>query len=133
MILALALLVGVLFTVSLYLMMRRNLVKVLIGLIILSNAINLLIFTLGRLVRGRPPLIPMGATALQPPYADPLPQALILTAIVISFGVTAFAITLMRQVYQTLGTSDLNQLRDTDIQPRYHPDHYHEDDEVEEH
>lgn len=129
MILALALLVGVLFSVSLYLMMRRNLVKVLIGLIILSNAINLLIFTLGRLVRGRPPLIPMGEMALQPPYADPLPQALILTAIVISFGVTAFAITLMRQVYQTLGTSDLNQLRDTDIQPRYHPDHYHEEDE----
>lgn len=129
MILALALLVGVLFSVSLYLMMRRNLVKVLIGLIILSNAINLLIFTLGRLVRGRPPLIPPGETALQPPYADPLPQALILTAIVISFGVTAFAITLMRQVYQTLGTSDLNQLRDTDIQPRYHPDQYHEEDE----
>ncbi|WP_299026371.1 Na+/H+ antiporter subunit C [uncultured Thermanaerothrix sp.] len=131
--LALALLIGVLFTIALYLMMRRNLVKVLIGLIILSNAINLFIFTLGRLVRGRPPLIPAGETALQPPYADPLPQALILTAIVISFGVTAFAIALMRQAYQVLGTSDLNELRDTDIQPRYHPDYHHAESEEEGH
>lgn len=122
MILLLALLVGILFTVALFMMMQRNLVKVLIGLIILGNAINLLIFTLGRLVRGRPPLIAPTEVALQPPYADPLPQALILTAIVISFGVTAFAIALMRQAYQTLGTSDLNELRDTDIQPRYHPE-----------
>lgn len=113
--LILAVVIGVLFAGGLYMMLRRNLVKILIGLLLLGHAVNLFVFTLGRLVRGRPPLIPDGESYLIPPYADPVPQALILTAIVISFGVTAFAIILLRQVYLSVGTEDLNQLRTTDM------------------
>lgn len=111
----LAVVIGALFAGGLYMMLRRNLVKILIGLLLLGHAVNLFVFTLGRLVRGRPPLIPEESTALTAPYADPVPQALILTAIVISFGVTAFAIILLRQAYLSLGTDDLNQLRITEM------------------
>jgi multicomponent Na+:H+ antiporter subunit C len=113
--LILAVVTGALFTGGLYMMLRRNLVKILIGLLLLGHAANLLVFTLGRLVRGSPPLISEGNTSLVPPYADPVPQALILTAIVISFGVTAFAIILLRQAYLSLGTEDLSKLRTTEM------------------
>ncbi|MBN2548886.1 MAG: Na+/H+ antiporter subunit C [Anaerolineales bacterium] len=111
----LAIVIGALFAGGLYMMLRRNLVKILIGLLLLGHAVNLFVFTLGRLVRGIPPLIPNGETVLTPPYADPVPQALILTAIVISFGVTSFAVILLRQAYLNLGTEDLNQLRTTEM------------------
>lgn len=113
--LVLAIVIGVLFSGGLYMMLRRNLVKILIGLLLLGHAANLFVFTTGRLTRGRPPLIAEGATALAAPYADPVPQALILTAIVISFGVTAFAVILLRQAYLTLGTDDLSKLRTTEM------------------
>jgi multicomponent Na+:H+ antiporter subunit C len=95
-------------------MMRRSLVKLIIGLILLSHAANLLIFTAGGLTRARPPLIPAGALQPVGPYADPLPQALILTAIVISFGVLAFAVVLLHRTHQVTGTEDLDDLRTTD-------------------
>ncbi len=128
MILILAIVIGVLFTIGLYMMMRRSLTKVLIGLMLLGQAINLLIFTAGRLQRAKPPLIPLGAEQISQ-SADPLPQALILTAIVISFGVTAFALVLARQTYTVLGTNDMNDLRDTDIIPKYHPESVPEEEE----
>jgi multicomponent Na+:H+ antiporter subunit C len=56
----------------------------------------------------------MNATALEPPFADPVPQALILTAIVISFGVTAFALALAFRAYRSVGTDDLDQMQSTD-------------------
>jgi multicomponent Na+:H+ antiporter subunit C len=109
-----AILIGGLYAGGLYMMLRRSMVKMLIGLLILSNAANLLIFVINGLERGRPPLIDKLATELSGQYADPLPQALILTAIVISFGVQAFAIILIKKVYQKTGTDDLDQLRSTD-------------------
>lgn len=113
--LILAVVIGVLFAGGLYMMLRRNLVKILIGLLLLGHAANLFVFTVGRITRGKPPLIPEGELTLVPPYADPVPQALILTAIVISFGVTAFAIVLLRQAYLSLGTEDLSMLRTTEM------------------
>jgi multicomponent Na+:H+ antiporter subunit C len=113
--LLLALVIGALFAGGLYMMLRRNLVKVVIGLLLLGHAANLFVFTLGRLVRGRPPLIRDEEVGLLQPYADPVPQALILTAIVVSFGVTAFAIILLRQAYLSLGTEDLDNLRTTEM------------------
>lgn len=110
-----ALVIGSLFAGGLYMMLRRNLVKVIIGLLLLGHAVNLLIFTLGRPVRGLPPLIPAGEENLLTPYADPVPQALILTAIVISFGVTAFAIILLGEAYHNAGTEDLRRLRTTEM------------------
>jgi len=76
--------------------------------------VNLLIFLLGRITKGKPPIIPEDAKVFQDIYADPVPQALILTAIVISFGLQAFAIILVKRTYKVLGTDDLDQLNTTD-------------------
>lgn len=110
----LAVVIGTLFGAAIYLILRRSLVKLIIGLSLLGHAGNLLIFTLGRLVRGRPGLIPADATVLAGPVADPVPQALILTAIVIGFGVQAFATVLIKRAYRVVGTDDLNAMRGSD-------------------
>jgi multicomponent Na+:H+ antiporter subunit C len=112
--LLLAVIIGILYGAGTYMILRRSLVKVILGLIFLGHAANLLIFTIGRLTKGAPPFIPQGAETLAEPYADPLPQALILTAIVIGFGVQAFAIVLFKRTYQTVGTDDLDKMKSTD-------------------
>ncbi len=109
-----ALMVGTLYGCALYLLLRRSIVKLLIGLILLGNGTNLLIFSGSGLVRGRPPLVPVDATSVPAPYADPLPQALILTAIVISFGVLVYAVALIYRTYRALATDDLDNLTSTD-------------------
>lgn len=110
----LALVVGGLYAVGLYLMMRRSIVKLLIGLAVLTTAANLLIFTAAGMTRGRPPIVPGEETALAAPFADPLPQAMILTAIVIGFGVLAFAVVLVHRAVQAVQTDDLDALTTTD-------------------
>lgn len=110
----LAFVIGGLYAAGLYMMMRRAIVKLIIGLGLLGHAANLLIFTLGRLTRGEPPLVPEGASQPAGEIADPLPQALILTAIVIGFGVQAFALVLVRRTFQTVGTEDLDLMTSTD-------------------
>jgi multicomponent Na+:H+ antiporter subunit C len=114
--LILAIVVGALYAGGLYLMMRRSIVKLIIGLALLGHAANLLIFTIGRLNHNQPPLIPAGAQEMSGSFADPVPQALILTAIVIGFGVQAFALVLLKRVYQTLGTDDLKKMHQADFQ-----------------
>ncbi|NJN96395.1 MAG: Na+/H+ antiporter subunit C [Anaerolineales bacterium] len=111
----LAFVIGGLYTAGIYMLLRRSIVKLIIGLMLLGHATNLLIFDVGRLTPARPPIIPAGETTLTVPFADPLPQALILTAIVIGFGVQAFAVVLLKRVYQTVGHDDLDQLKATDI------------------
>ena len=110
----LAFIVGLLYATGIYMMLRRSIVKLSIGLILLSHAANLFIFTISRITRGAPPLIKENEEMLTGIYADPVPQALVLTAIVISFGVQAFAIVLIKKVYQTTNTDDLDQLKSTD-------------------
>jgi multicomponent Na+:H+ antiporter subunit C len=110
----LALVIGGLYAAGLYLLLRRNIVRLVLGLALMGHAANLLLFTANGLERGRPPIIPEDAAAAVTPYADPLPQALILTAIVIGFGVLAFALVLMRRVYQVVGTDDLDEMKATD-------------------
>jgi multicomponent Na+:H+ antiporter subunit C len=107
--------VGGLFAAGLYLMLRRSMVKLIFGLVLLSHAANLLIFTAGGLVRARPPLIPPGKLLPGTEIADPVPQALILTAIVISFAVIAFAAVLVQRVYRSVGSGDVDELKATDI------------------
>ena len=101
---------GVLYGTGLYLLLRRRLAQLIIGLGLLSNGTNLLIFTAGGLTRARPPLVPDGAQALTPPFADPVPQALVLTAIVIGFGVLAFSLVLAHRVHTTTGTDDIDAI-----------------------
>jgi multicomponent Na+:H+ antiporter subunit C len=111
----LAFVIGGLFAAAIYMLLRRSLLKLLIGLALLSHAANLLIFTAAKLTRGNPPVIGMDVIALDAPFADPLPQALILTAIVISFGVMAFALALAFRAYRSIGTDDLDQMQSTDV------------------
>jgi multicomponent Na+:H+ antiporter subunit C len=106
----LALAAGVLYAAGIYLMLRRRLAQLIIGLSLLSNGTNLLIFTAGGLTRGRPPVVPPGAAVLEPPYADPVPQALVLTAIVIGFGLLAFSLVLAHRVHATVGSDDVDDL-----------------------
>jgi multicomponent Na+:H+ antiporter subunit C len=110
----LALIIGTLYGCGLYMMMRRSIVKWILGLAMISHAANLLIFAVGRLTRESAPLIRVDETTLAGTYADPLPQALILTAIVIGFGVQAYAVVLIKRIYQTIGTDDLDKMTATD-------------------
>lgn len=110
----LAVVIGVLYATGLYLMMRRNIAKFIIGLALLSHGANLLIFTVGGLSQNKVPVIPEGLDAPPGLIADPLPQALILTAIVISFALLAFALVLFLRTYQEVKTDDMERLRSTD-------------------
>lgn len=109
-----AFLIGVLYTASLYMMLRRSMVKLIIGVILLSNATNLLIFTTGGLNHKLPPLISKNEKILTGVYADPLPQALILTAIVIGFAFLAFTIVLLKRVFITTNNDDVDKFNTTD-------------------
>lgn len=108
--LLLAILIGCLYAAGVYMMLRRSLFQLILGLVLLSHGANLLIFSSARLTRADPPII-QHDTALDTASADPLPQALILTAIVISFAVLAFALALFHRVYQDLGSDDSDDLR----------------------
>lgn len=110
----LAIMVGVLYASGIFLMLRRSLVKLIIGLILLGNGANLLIFLVGGVVKGKPPIIPGDVKTIADAYADPVPQALILTAIVISFGLQAFAIVLLKRAWAVVQTDDLDQMNTTD-------------------
>lgn len=102
--------VGILFASATYLMLSRSLLRIIIGTGLLSHGAHLLILTMGGLKRGAAPLLGEEASS----YVDPLPQALILTAIVISFGVTSFFLVLAYRSYQELGTDDMDRLRGND-------------------
>jgi multicomponent Na+:H+ antiporter subunit C len=110
----LAIITGVLYASGIYMILRRSMVKLILGIILLGNGVNLLIFLLGRITKGEPPIIDSADKVLEGVYADPIPQALILTAIVISFGLQAFAIILVKRTYKVLKTDDLDQLNTTD-------------------
>jgi multicomponent Na+:H+ antiporter subunit C len=112
--LALAVVVGLMYTAGVYLMLRRNAVRLVFGLVLLGHAANLLIFTAGGLARGRPPLIEVGATTAPSGVADPVPQALVLTAIVIGFAVVSFAAVLVHSVVDRTGTDDVDDMRSTE-------------------
>ncbi|UYG08482.1 Na+/H+ antiporter subunit C [Halomonas sp. M4R1S46] len=106
--------IGILFAAAIYMMLRRSIVKLVIGLMLLSNAANLLIFVTAGLTRDAPPLVPQGMSVPAGAVADPLPQALVLTAIVISFGVLSFAVVLVHRAWEVVRTDDLDHLKETD-------------------
>lgn len=105
------LLAGLFLSAAIYLMLSRSIVRLLVGLVLLGNAVNLSIFTAGRITRETPPLIPFDATTATQDIANPLPQALILTAIVISFSFFVLLIVLAFRAYQDLGTDDTDAMR----------------------
>lgn len=103
---ALALTTGIMVAGSVYLMLDKQLVKFIFGLVLAGNAVNLLIFAAGRTTHTLPPLIEQGARVPAAAVANSLPQALILTAIVIGFSLLAFIFILFFRAYQALGTID---------------------------
>lgn len=91
--------VGFATTVGIYLILRAQTFPLVLGLTFLSYAVNVYLFAMGRLVVGAPPILTKTAAG----YADPLPQALVLTAIVISFGMTALLVVLALRGYLETG------------------------------
>jgi multicomponent Na+:H+ antiporter subunit C len=106
-----SILVGIFFSVAIYLMLSRHSVRMLLGIAVLGNGVNLLLFTTGRLAREVPPIIGMSEEVLPMTTANPLPQALILTAIVISFSFFSFLLVLTWRAFQTLKTDDTDEMR----------------------
>jgi len=111
---ALAAVVVVYFLGSIFLLTNTNLIRILLGVALLGNAANLTIFTAGRLTREVPPVIPEGAMQPLAETANPLPQALILTAIVISFSLFAFILVLVYRSYQELGSENVDRMREAE-------------------
>lgn len=105
-----SILIGLLFASAVYLMLSKSLLRIIIGTGLLSHGAHLMLLTMAGLKRGTVPLL--GENAEE--YADPLPQALVLTAIVISFGVTAFFLVLAYRTYQELGTDNVEEMRGTE-------------------
>ena len=117
-----AILIGLFFAAAIYLMLSKFSVRILLGVALLGNAVNLLLFASGGLTRDVPPIIPAGQDVLGAGAANPLPQALILTAIVISFSFFAFLLVLTYRAYQELGTDNTDEMRlaeprETDLPP----------------
>lgn len=102
---------GVFFTAAIYLLLSRSLIRMLLGLVLLGNAVNLLILVAGRLGRIVPPIALGDATAPLAGAANPLPQALILTAIVIGFAMFSFLLVLAYRAYQSLEADDTDRMR----------------------
>lgn len=116
MIWALAFAVWVTLTAGLYLMLSRDVLRSVVGLALLGSAINLILLASGRLASMQPAVVEAGATALGE-SANPLPQALVLTAIVIGFALMCFALVLVRQLVQRAGADDALQLRLVEPEP----------------
>jgi multicomponent K+:H+ antiporter subunit C len=96
--------IGVLVATGVYLLLRARLFPVVLGLTLLSYAVNVFLFVSGRVTGGSAPLL----KDLPPPYTDPLPQALVLTAIVIGFGMTAFLLVLALRALGELGNDHVD-------------------------
>ncbi|KQV37337.1 cation:proton antiporter [Rhizobium sp. Root73] len=115
-----AVLTGIFLAVAVYLLLSKFIIRILLGVAILGNAVNLLLFTSGRILREVPPVIGAGLDVPAGVTANPLPQALILTAIVISFSFFAFLLVLSWRAYSVLGTDNTDIMRvaePDDVQP----------------
>lgn len=106
--LVLSLAIGVLAGSGIWLLLRPRTFQVIVGLALLSYAVNLFIFSMGRLTVGAPPLMPKGGFVNPTAYADPLPQSLVLTAIVISFATTALFLVVMIAARGVTGTDHVD-------------------------
>lgn len=101
---------GILFTVGTYLVLSKGLLRVILGLSLFSHATHLMLLTINGLKKGAAPLLGEEAAS----YTDPVPQALILTSIVISFALTAFVLVLGYRTYVELGSDDMQRLKGRD-------------------
>ncbi|MBM7569588.1 Na(+)/H(+) antiporter subunit C [Aquibacillus albus] len=98
---------GVLFTTGVYNLLQKQLLRIIIGTALISHGAHLFILTMGKLKRGAPPILEYHVDQ----YTDPLPQALILTSIVISFGVTSLLLVLAYRAAKENETDNMDLLR----------------------
>jgi multicomponent K+:H+ antiporter subunit C len=96
--------IGLLFAAGTYLLLRARTFPVIVGLTLLAYGVNALLFAMGRLRLDSPPVLSLELEA----YTDPLPQALVLTAIVIAFGMTAFVVVLILRSFLELGNDHVD-------------------------
>lgn len=102
-----AILTGAMFAIATYLILNKSFVRILFGFVILSNAANLFILAMSGAPDGkRSPIMAEGSG----PVVDPLPQALVLTAIVIGFGLTVYLIMLLYRIFLDARTTNADQL-----------------------
>ncbi len=109
-----AIVTGVLFACGTYMVLSKRFLKIIFGTSMLTNGTLLFLMTMGKLQRGEAPIIGAYSASL----SDPLPQALILTAIVINFGITAFALVLAFQAYRRLGSDNVDEITGEDAAPQ---------------
>ncbi len=107
-----SILAGILFTTGIYNILQKQLLRIVIGTGLISHGAHLFILTMGELKRGQPPILEAGITT----YTDPLPQALILTSIVISFGVTSLLLVLAYRTANENKTDNMDELRGDDFE-----------------
>lgn len=122
--LLMSILIGVLTSAGVYLTLRAQTFPVVLGLTLMSYAVNLFLFVMGRLATGKPPLI-----GLAPSQTDPLPQALVLTAIVIAFAMTAFVIVLALRARADLGNDHVDGIQTPHVRDHHEHDQKREHDQ----
>jgi multicomponent Na+:H+ antiporter subunit C len=105
-----SILAGILFATGVYNLLQKQLLRIIIGTALISHGAHLFILTMGKLKRGAPPILVEGGG----PYVDPLPQALILTSIVISFGVTSLLLVLAYRATKMNNSDNMEELRGTE-------------------
>ncbi|WP_082233762.1 Na(+)/H(+) antiporter subunit C [Halobacillus massiliensis] len=110
--LTMVILAGFLFAAGVYNLLQKQLLRIIIGTALISHGAHLFILTMGELKHGAPPILTEGIEQ----YTDPLPQALILTSIVISFGVTSLLLVLAYRASKLNGTDNMEQLRGNDYE-----------------
>lgn len=101
---------GILFTAGTYLLLSKTLLRITLGLTLFTHGVHIMLISVNGLKKGAAPLLGEEAQA----YTDPIPQALILTSIVINFALTAFFLVLAYRTYKEHGTDDMEQLRGHD-------------------
>jgi len=112
--LLISILIGTLFAAGIYCLLRRSIMKVIIGIMLLSQAANLLVFTSAGLTASVPVFANPETGTAPAGHADPMPQALVLTAIVIGFGLVIFTIALFLKAYRAVKSDDINSFNRTD-------------------
>jgi multicomponent Na+:H+ antiporter subunit C len=110
--LLISLLIAILFAVGFDLVLQRSITRIILGILVLSNVTNLFIFVVPSLVKSAPPIMAEKQDQLAGVFADPLPQALILTAIVIGMGIVAFLLGLANRISEKLKISDIDEMRE---------------------
>ncbi len=106
----LSILTGLLFAAGVYLILHRDFTKLVMGIVIIGNATAIFIFVAGRIVRQSAPFLDEKGSVPEA-FADPVPQALILTALVIGFGIQAFALLLFKKVYDIPDIEEVDDLK----------------------